>query len=226
MAIALVGTMGTVVTGTTSASPAFGQATTAGNFLVAWGATDISIPSLPSGWTGSTTGATGGDRPLIYWKENCSASETAPTFTAASSTFIAMRLAEFSGVVISSASDLTGEATGITSPADAQSFPANPDVAAGELVIGCTFIVYSMGATKTTTHAYNNGATALQNVSNDATSTVNHYRFSYGITTGNASADDLTITFTITNISQHDSLIASFKSVAVLPGVAMARSYN
>jgi hypothetical protein len=34
--IALVGSLGTVATGTTSASPTFGQSTTAGNLLIAW----------------------------------------------------------------------------------------------------------------------------------------------------------------------------------------------
>jgi len=220
MAIALVGSIGTVATGTTTASPTFGQTTTAGNLIIAQltcsGAT---VPGLPSGWTNFLGTGTGN---AIYWKENCNASETAPTFTPGGS-FVAVRLAEYSGAKTVSADDQTGNSTSTTSPATATA--AGADGAAGSLIVSVDRLVYSMAATKTTSDSFNNGATPTSSADNDATSTIDHYRFSYGITTGNAGADTNTVTFTITNILSTTFRIASFEpapAAVVIPDLVMA----
>lgn len=210
MAFALVGSAGTVATGTGSVSPTFAQPTTAGNLLVAWVTSytgDItSAGSPPSGWSVGINVSAATDM-VIFFKANCGAGESAPTFTAAAGTMFA-RLAEFSGGETVSPGEWGGNATGLSSPDTITAGGA--DLSAGELVLSVTAYNYSMSATKTTSHSYNNGASSTA-VSNDATSTATHYRMSYGITTGNASADTMTDTFTVTNITGRAAGRVSFK---------------
>jgi hypothetical protein len=219
MAIALVGSLGTVATGSTSCSPTFAQATTAGNFIVAWSASNGTAPSTPSGWTAGLTGSPGATCQIFY-KEDCSASEAAPTFSYTGGTVSGACLAEFSGVVTSSSLD---ETLGGTQGSNSSPFTltANaPDIVSGELIIGVSYLFYTMAATKTTSHSYNNG-TQVAVGNNDSTSAAGHFRFSYAITTTNASADALTATFTTTSISSNGHRIATF-TVPPIPSLVMA----
>lgn len=206
MAIALVGSFGTPATGTTTATPSFAQSTTAGNLLICWGASTsgavLSI-TVASGWSSLVTGTAFSH---IFYKANCGAGETAPTMNG--TTFTAAVLAEFSGgPPTGSPLDLQANNVATASPSIVNL--ANPDAFGGELIVGVTSILYSMAATKTSSHAYNNGATASGNANNDATSNANHYRFSYGITTGNGSPDQITDTFNTTNITSRDMKFGS-----------------
>lgn len=209
MAYALRGTIGSPNTGSGSVSPTNGQTTAAGNLLIAWVTCDGAdiADSAGSGYVRATNGGAAGLQAEIWYKANSSGLDSTPTFTGTGT--LNARLAEFTGGATSSPLDQTGSNTGVGGNVVATAAAA--DAALGELVIGCSHIFYSMAATKTTTHAYNNGGTATQNVSNDATSTAMHYRWSYGITTGNASADTLTTTFTTTNATSSGFVVASFK---------------
>lgn len=221
MAYALVGSLGAVAEGTSPAA-AFGQATTAGNLLIAWiGNGAGNTVSESSGWT-QATGITAAVRAQIWYKENCGASESAPSFSSTSS--FAVRLGEFSGGSTSSPptdqarNTVSGGASPITNTADAA------DVAAGELVIGTVGILLSKAGTDTTTVTFNNGATTLGQANNDATSTNVHYRFAYGITTGNSSADTVTGTDTSMNLSSMAVALTSFKLAAAGPAASLV--YN
>ena len=206
MAIALVGSAGTVATGTNSVSPTFAQSTTAGNLLICWLATQNGAPGTPSGWTAAVGGTA---QTEVYYKANCGAGETAPTISDNVSTFMAAMLCEFSGAATTSPLDQKStRATGTTSPQTATA--AAVDAASGELVISVDLFIYSMAATKTTSDTYNH-ATPTTNRNNDATSTANHYRMAWGTTTTNASADSNQVAFTTTNVSVVSCVVVTFK---------------
>jgi hypothetical protein len=201
MAYALVGSIGTNVTGTTSVSPSFGQTPTANNLLVAWVGDTAATINTPSGWT-----KIAGSNMVFYYKV-AAGSDAAPTFSDASATFMTASLGEFSGGATSSLEDQNANNVGTTSPQTPTCGAA--DTASGELWVGGVFLTYSMSATKVTTWSLNNGAiTAFWD--NDSVSSANHYRFGYCVTTSNASADANTETFTTTNISTHTFRMQTF----------------
>lgn len=210
MAIALVGSLGTVATGTTSVAPSFPQSTTAGNCLVYWViSTGGSLPaSAPTGW--STARRSSNALAAIYYKANCGAGESAPA-AVTGATFMAGQLAEFSGIVTTSALGDSGASVTTTSPNAVAAVAA--DAAAGYLVLGASAYLLTMSATVTDSHAYNNGGTALNNANNNGTSTASHYLFSYAITTSNAAADQFTDTFTGT-ISARGAVLGSLVAAA------------
>lgn len=218
MAIALV-KLGTATTGTTSVSPTFGQATAAGDLLVAWLSAPggAAAPGAPSGWsTGKVQLDSLNNRySCIFYKANSGASETAPTFTDGAATFMAAALGEFSGADTLAPLDQSAGANGLTSTQVLTA--ASADAASGDLVIACDGFAYSMAATKTTSDTFNNGATATDVGNNDGTSSATHYRMSYGITTSNASADTNTVAFTITNVTATHMALASFTVPAAAP---------
>lgn len=190
MAYALVGSAGAVNSGTTSASPAFGQATSAGNLLIAWaagttgGTTPISVSG--TGWsTASARNPASGTCVAIFYKANSGAGEAAPTFALTSGTALSAALAEFSGGATSAPADRTdGFSFGSTSPRNAAG--VGLDAAAGELLVSAGSWSLSKAGTATTADTYNNGATPTTNLNNDAASTTAHYRFAWGTTTSNA----------------------------------------
>lgn len=223
MAIALV-KLGTAQSGTGTVSPTFGQATGSGNLLIAW-VVHVAGLSAVSGWTEVLSASIG--TVSVFYKANSSASEAAPTFSdGGSGLLITACLGEFSGADTSTPKDKNGDNFGTASPVVATA--SATDTSSGDLTCGVSRFNYTMAATKTTSHAYNNGATAQAVSDNDATSTADHYRFSYGITTGNASADTLTHTFTTTAISQTEAEIVSFRvpgaAASAPPYLNMARS--
>ncbi len=209
MAIALVGSLGTKteVTSGTTLSPTFAQATTAGNLLICWITSDVlTYTNDQPGWT-----VVGSQGILFYYKENCGASETAPTFTTSiTMTIGAAQLAEFSGAATTSPLEDSASASA------ASRTLAAPDAAAGNLLIGVQSDTLTKVGTATTTHTYNNGATALNNANNDAGSHIVHYRFTYGITTGNASADSLTCTDSSMNLLLPGTTIGSLKEAGAV----------
>lgn len=141
MAIALV-SAGAVSTGaTTTISPSFGASTTANNLLIACIVQDAggqsSFGTTASGWSVAIDAAF---QAAIWYKPNCAAGETAPTFTASPNTptFIAAVLAEFSGADLTSPLDKTGTVVPSTSPvtiaaASADSTDSNVAISAGLL---------------------------------------------------------------------------------------------
>lgn len=223
MAYARVGAMGTVASGSATVTPSFAQATTAGNLLIGWVSSDgtATITTSSSGW--SKARSVGGQgQPSIFYKQNCSAGETAPTFTATSGT-LSSALAEFSGGDTVSPVDQTGGNGGLSSPV--VGVCAAADVAAGELFVTTLVSVSSKAETVTTSDTYNNGATPTGNLNNDATSIPGHYRFAYGVTTGKAAADQDSAASGSKNLINLAVALSSFKlftAAAVIPDVGMA----
>lgn len=84
------------------------------------------------------------------------------------------------------------------------------DATSGSVVIGVGAAAYNNAATKTTSHTMNNGATDTE-VSNDATSSIAHYNFSRGVTTGNASAQTDSFAFTATQVKGAVIVVNTFK---------------
>lgn len=212
MAYALVGSFGTAATGSGTTSPSFAQATSAGNLLVGWVIASLAnATTSATGWLKAVGQST--DTIAIWYKPNCGAGETAPTFSG-NGTMWAV-LAEFSGGDTSSPTDKIGGGLSATSPLSQSASGA--DVEAGQLVCACQHDALSKAGTTTSSHTYNNGATASGNANNDATSTTIHYRFSYGITTGNSAADNVSFANNSMNLSGIYGCLASFKLASAAP---------
>ena len=223
MAIALVGAMGAYQTvSVATITPAFGQATTAGNLLVAWlsGNGTATITVSGSGWTSGIQAHGTFDTAAIFYKPNCGAGETAPTFTLTAATKFNGRVAEFSGANTVSPLEKTGTTVVNASPTSPQVVNASAaDAASGNLVLATAHIRDTATDTTTLTDTLNNGATATNHQDDGATTTNRHESSaSYGITTSNASADQDSLTFSsaATSVVQ---VIASFQVPAAAGGV-------
>jgi hypothetical protein len=211
VAIALV-RAGTIVTGTTQ--PTFGQATAAGNLLVAlinFANTSSGISNGVSGWTQAVQNTNGNG--FIWYKQNSAASETAPQFSGFNSVATASVLLEFSGADTASPLDQTGTGYSlVTSITSLAATCSAADASSGSLIVSVDYPAATKATTITTSDAFNNGATAVAIGNNDATSTQSqHYRMSYGITTGTSAPDSNTMSLTNMNISSNAVTIASFK---------------
>lgn len=131
---ALVSLGALVLTG----SPAFGQPTTAGDFLVAWTAVNYTYATTCSDptWSRITYADPTGFGADMWYKANCGGSETAPTFNSTN----ASMLAEFSGVAALVASGTTGTSnpnSASISLSNASTDPAAPAlVVAGAMGVG------------------------------------------------------------------------------------------
>ena len=213
MAYAIVGSFGTVASGTNSVAPSFPQSTTAGNLLLGWvigWGTSLSVSFSDGNWTLGRSNSSTTFYTAIWYRENCGAGESAPTITVSGGTQANAAFAEFSGGATSSALDKTGQqTTSASSPLIVSSLTA--DTAAGQLYATAFGWLLSKAGTGTTADTYNNGATASGNANNDSTSTANHYRFAYGITTGNSSGDSNSETQSSMNITLGRGALASFK---------------
>lgn len=208
--------IGAALTGTTSVSPTFEQATVAGNLVVAL-VTSFTVqdPGAPSGWTAASDNGNG-DSSYVYYKANCSASETAPTLSAGSATFMSAVLLEFSGSPTASPVDRHGVLFSNVASSPKLVTTDGVDSAVPEVAVFVTSLRYSMSATKTTSNSSNNTTTRdLGN--NDATSIATHYRFSWGLTTANASALNDNFALTTTNLNASGELVLTFKQVGVSP---------
>lgn len=211
MAIALV-SAGTEATGATSAAPAFGQSTTAGNLLilVASSSGANSLSNSDGTWTLGKTQDGTSTHATIWYKPNCGAGETAPSVTGGSAT-VRATLLEFSGVVTSSPVDRAVASASLSSIT-----AAGVDASSGELMVTVDMYHYATSGTVTTTDTYNN-ATAVNIGNNDSGNTGNHSRSAYGITTTNGVADKNTVTQTTLGGSapaQASLVLVSFKELA------------
>jgi len=199
---------GTAATGNGSVTPAFGQATTAGNMLVAIAFQSINgtlFAFSDSTWTqlpGSNVSSAGDF--FFYAKPDCGSNETAPTITNTNNQPLAIVLAEFAGTVrLSPVYDKDTNAQLGTSPVTTGGgVGAHPgvDVTAGELLLACLCSFLSSAGT-TTTSLTSNNATLTSLGNNDATSTAEHWRFAYGITTAKASTTTVTASDTSMNLT-------------------------
>lgn len=216
MAIALVGSLGAVSNGG-SMTPAYGQPSTAGNLLVLW-ITDSSggtVTVTGTGWT--RAGGATNDSAQVYYLPNCSAGQASPTITGGINGF--SMLGEFSGVAGVSPFENDG-ISGIVVVSPAVATAGGIDAVSGNLVI-CPFCIsLSKAATQTSQIVLTGGAaTTLGNINNDSVSTAEHYRFSYGVTTTNSSADVATSSSDTMNMNFLDAKIASFKAGPNAPPV-------
>ena len=216
MAIAHVAT-GAIASGTTTISPAFGQATTSGNCLVAriaWVAT-AAVTTTATGWVQAASGVNGTTiKTAIWYKKNCGASETAPTFTVTSGTFLAADLQEWSGCDTSAPLDQTGTGTGTGS---ISAIASGTDSASGQAQIIALGTSSSQSATVTYTDSWvsSNVPTGAAH-GTGATSTTKHLWASANISTSQNTAQN-TVTVTSTKTQTDAYTIATFKVPAVAP---------
>jgi hypothetical protein len=217
MAYALVGSIGTVnqsAAAGNDANPTFAQTTTASNLLILWvtgSGTASTFPATPSGWTlACQINGLAKVSSSLYWKIAVG-SDTAPTITGVANVLFAAQLGEFSGGATASPVDQTATPAASTTSTLAAT-AGGTDVASGELVCSAAAIRYSAGTVITTSHSFNNGT--AHDTKNDGPSVANHYNHSYTITTGNASANSDTFSFTTTNIQGASVALASFKLAA------------
>jgi len=200
MAIALVGSAGAISTvATASITPAFGQATTAGNLLIAR-VTDnvggIAIATTSTGWTQAVQAQSGANDAAVFYKMNCGASETAPTFTATGATVMFADLTEWSGAATSAALDQSGTGGGAANPT--AGCTAN-DTNTADLAVGCAMFTNSKTATYTVSNTWtpaSGTATATQNTG--ATKQLNCFMGSAYLLNGHGGAAHDTVTFTVT----------------------------
>lgn len=211
MAIALVGVKGTFLNGSSSPqTPTFGQATTAGNLLICLtsiGNSNTSAPSISgvSNWYQGHV-KTIKDGPVsslevaFWYKQNCAAGETAPTFTATGSNHLDCQLLEFSGASIlplvppfDQTSFGISQGTNITTVTSTNNAV---DLAGGELQLCCTLAVGASGAPQPWTDTYGSNATSIVTGSTVNTNAAWHSQFSYAITADNSVADTCTSVMT------------------------------
>jgi hypothetical protein len=184
--------------GSGAAAPAFGQATGAGDLLVATvvatsGASGGNFTCSDGTWTRAVqdVGRTN-VQSAVFYKANCGAGETAPTFSYSNAATVQAALWEFSGVAVSAPLDKVGSANGsgtASTVPDVIATTSGVDAASGELFVSVDAFSFSSGYVETSSDTYGNGATPTGNLNNDATGTQAHYRMAYGITTSNAAAD-------------------------------------
>ncbi len=165
--IAQVGMLGAFLKGTSTAvNPLFGQATTAGNFLVAVvsGSTSNSNTNA-AGWALVKRTNTNGQDVEIWTKPNCGANEVAPQFTggAAGAPCMYGQLAEFSGVATAAPTDQTGSTSVDNPPATNTVTNGSVDAQSGDLVILGTRYATTQGAPAAATYSdtFNNNAVAI-----------------------------------------------------------------
>jgi len=177
---------------TASVTSAFGQATTAGNLLVAWvtsNGTDIS--TVAAGWIKAASSYGDGNTAVaaIFYKPNCGAGEAAPTFTSGGASEMWAQLAEFNGPLTAPLDEIGARATTTLPPGTRQSWsvPASPaDQALGDLVVGAGAYWFNLAGadradTATFVPRYNNGAAAVSAGNSGLTSTAYHASFSYAV---------------------------------------------
>lgn len=229
MAIALV-KAGAIVTGTTSVAPSFGQATTAGNLLVA----QVTAAGTSSTTTVSGTGwvippkftSVGFSGPTIAYKPNCGAGESPPTFSASGATHMAAVLSEWSGADTTSPLDQDGATTSNTITNGA------PDTNSSDVYIVAMNIIGSKTATATFSDSFQpTGGTAGTNGNTGATSGTVWDTFPYYFLNGHGGgiADDDSVTVTLSKgvVTNATSVSVSFLPPAApqIPQYLETRAY-
>lgn len=199
MAPAIVGSPGPVSQGASGAAvtPAWdaGASRAFANTLILGVVTQGSatLPTVPAGWRVSNQRAGTSSTASIFYK-TATGHDAAPTVSAITSAVITAQLTEYSGcdADLNFVRDNGGAASGTTSPITAT---AGVAAASGELVVSAGGALYASAATATLADTFNNGATATD-TTNNATSTVNHYCFGWGVTTSKASSQTDQLAFT------------------------------
>lgn len=183
-AAALVGVKGAYATAAAATiSPAFGQATIV-NHLLTCNVVAIGGSALPTtgqaGWVQAGTGANSGTvYAAIWYKPNCAAGETAPTFTATGATYMRAELAEWSGVVDSSPVEAHSSPNGTTSPLNAV---VGATVNTGNLLLLSEGWLHSGAVAPTLSDSAPPNPNPTLLGSDAATSQTTHSRFAYCIT--------------------------------------------
>lgn len=185
--IARVGAIGALTLGTgggpSTVTPPFAQATTAGNLLIAVVGTTAFNPATTSpGWVQASL-AGPNQNVSVWYKPNCGASETAPTFTGPSAILLAL-VVEFSGAKLVAPLDQTGanQNGGGANPVTVTAGAA--DSAFGDLVVLGNKLVLNAAATMTWSDVWNNGITPVRLGDDGTTVQASHFMASYGILTG------------------------------------------
>lgn len=167
----------------TSVSPTFGQATAAGNLLIAWvTSSSQEATTAAAGWVkavGFTPSSPWAD---IWYKPNCGANEAPPVFTATpgGSTTMHALLGEFTGALTVNPLDQTGNGTG--GPATSlTAIGAGLDAGFGDLVVLCSRWALTSAATATFAETFNNGAAAVHAGDSGGVSQVRQSSFAYAI---------------------------------------------
>jgi hypothetical protein len=204
-----------------SLSPSFGQPTTAGNLLVAWVFTNDSPATNPlsttsPGWVQATPAGGGGpyEWTTVFYKADCGASETAPTFAdSGGGSGPLSLLGEFSGGATASVLDSSGTGSGSSTQTATN---AAPDAAGGDLIIfASVWNGGNTGGTFTTTMADSSGASVTPAVTGNSGAgggvTV-FYGFSWGVAGAVTGAGEDTATGNLSVYSGGGSAIASFKA--------------
>jgi hypothetical protein len=198
-----------------SYTPAFGQATTAGNLLLAWttttsNASTFSTTTSATGWTLVKSGGGAFDWVGLWARPGCGAGETAPTFTDPDPNGLFSMLAEFSGAATSSPVDQSGAIAGGTVSCSA------PDTAASELLAnvgrwdGGTGGPVTITVTATDTNSTNVSLTLTSNESSVGTQ---FYFWAWGITGATLGSAEDSASNTISEFENSSAqVIASFKN--------------
>jgi hypothetical protein len=175
--IALVKAGAFKVGSSSACAPAFGQATTAGSLLVAIAGCAGTVPAITgSGWVAGTSGSLG-----IWYKPNCGAGESPPTFSAAGATSpIYAQLLEFSGADTSAPGETSGTALSSAGASSITAACTAVDAAVGNLIVSGVLWSITPDSTATLTTSYNN-ATAVR--AGDSGTLVEHVQaaFDYGV---------------------------------------------
>lgn len=215
MAGALVGNVGAIATGTTTVTPAYGQATTAGHLLVAriCFVGNATVATTATGWVQAIKVANStAINSAIWYKPNSGASETAPTFTVASGTYLAADLSEWSGIATSSPLDQTTTGTGASTNPFVQA--TNADAAAGDVQIAALGTSASKSGTLTFTDGWSPAATPAGSAhGTGTTSTTKHAWLTANIGDGSTGFNSVTISTS----STWAMVLATFKTPPVPP---------
>lgn len=210
MAVTRVAQGAVATAAASSITPAFGAATTAGNFLVLYVAgtgsgVDITVPT---GWTkvttfGDQTGSANGTAmgAAILIKPNCGASETAPTVNFGTSTQLWAMLEEWSGMGGASAPttfDQLGSQQGATAGV-ALTSPGGGDSTPNNLLVACFAIAGSKSQTLTLNSVSvtpAGGTSPSTQTGSFATKQIAHALFFSQVMSSNASQDTITPSIT------------------------------
>lgn len=163
---ALVKAGAALVGSATAVNPLFGQATTAGNLLVACvtsPAGGTAPTTAAAGWVKHTDAQLGGGWASIWYKPNCGSGEAAPQFTggAAGNPPMAAQLCEYSGGATASPADQAGNAGGSVTQLVVTA--TGVDAAFGNLVVFCSrWVNASILTGAVFSAAFNNSAPAVQ----------------------------------------------------------------
>jgi hypothetical protein len=178
-----VGNLGASTLGSaTSISPGFGQATTAGNLLVAWVSAFAAEPTTAqAGWVKIVSAVSGGLWAAIWVKLSAAGADAAPTFTAAGGLdFMRAQLGEFNPSVGTAALDQSSTAATIAGSTMSVQNPAT-DAAFGDLILVATRWAWTTVASTTFSETLNNGATVVRASAGGGFNTVQSSIFFYGI---------------------------------------------